>query len=415
MWPQDHSHTGFAVTGQVDLEQQGVVFPNLFRRLSEFLAQQQPGGLAGFLPWLAASEEQVLDLTERNFTHFDNVVAVQGDQVQLLRRPEELVFVSQDRQPHRRPMAAPVTRPRSPGRPRHGPTRPPRPLAVARHASLPREPPMGVVHRSPGWPWRRHARSASWGGQRPVRWSGPRVPAPWRAAGACRGPLTLRQAAGGQTDREPWLPPPSLPHGGSSQATLRFGTQPTAQGAPSPGLRRVSVVRTGAGTEAMAASESFEEFYAATVGRLLGQVFLVSGDLHAAEEIVQESFTRASMRWARLRDYDRPEAWVRRVAMNLAADRARSLRRQARAMLRLGPPATVPAASVGTLALVEALRTLPIRQRQAIVLHYLVDLPIQEVAQVLAVRGGTVKSLLARGRRSLATRLGEPEEVFDRA
>jgi RNA polymerase sigma-70 factor, ECF subfamily len=168
-------------------------------------------------------------------------------------------------------------------------------------------------------------------------------------------------------------------------------------------------------TEAMAASGSFEEFYAATAGRLLGHVFVVTGDLHAAEEIVQEAFTRASVRWPRLRDYDVPEAWVRRVAMNLAADRARSLRRQASALLRLGPPPTVPAASAETLALVQALRTLPVRQRQAIVLHYLVDLPVEEVAQVLAVRGGTVKSLLARGRRGLAARLGEPEEVFDRA
>ena len=165
----------------------------------------------------------------------------------------------------------------------------------------------------------------------------------------------------------------------------------------------------------MAASGTFEEFYAGTAGRLIGQVFLVTGDLHAAEEAVQEAFTRASVRWTRLRDYDVPEAWIRRVAMNLAADRARSLRRQAAAILRLGPPPTVPSVSVETLALVQELRTLPVRQRQAIVLHYLVDLPVEEVAQVLAVRGGTVKSLLARGRRSLAARLGEPEEVFDRA
>jgi hypothetical protein len=46
------------------------------------------------VPWLAASEEQVLDLPEGNSTHFDNVVAVEGDQVRLLRRPEKLVFVS---------------------------------------------------------------------------------------------------------------------------------------------------------------------------------------------------------------------------------------------------------------------------------------------------------------------------------
>jgi hypothetical protein len=48
----------------------------------------------GFLPWLAASEEQGLDLPAGNFTHFDNVVGMEGGQVRLLRRPEELVFVS---------------------------------------------------------------------------------------------------------------------------------------------------------------------------------------------------------------------------------------------------------------------------------------------------------------------------------
>jgi RNA polymerase sigma-70 factor, ECF subfamily len=92
--------------------------------------------------------------------------------------------------------------------------------------------------------------------------------------------------------------------------------------------------------------------------------------------------------------------------MNLAADRARSLRRQARAMLRLGAPPAVPAVSVETLALVQALRPLPVRQRQAIVLHYLADLPLAEIAQVPAVPQGTVKSLLARGRRALAATLG---------
>ena len=96
----------------------------------------------------------------------------------------------------------------------------------------------------------------------------------------------------------------------------------------------------------MAAGASFEEFYAATVDRLLGQLFLVTGDLHLAEEIIQEAFTRASMRWSHLCNYDRPEAWVRRVAMNLAADRARSLRRQTRALLKLGQSPAMPAVSI---------------------------------------------------------------------
>jgi RNA polymerase sigma-70 factor, ECF subfamily len=162
----------------------------------------------------------------------------------------------------------------------------------------------------------------------------------------------------------------------------------------------------------MATTEGFEEFYTGAVGRLLGQLLLVTGDLHEAEEVVQEAFARASVRWAWLRDYEVPEAWVRRVALNLAAERARRLRRQARALLRLGPPPQVPAASAEAVALLEALRTLPMRQRQAIVLYHLVDLPVQEVARMLGVRPGTVKSLLARGRRALANRLSDAEEVL---
>ena len=76
-----------------------------------------------------------------------------------------------------------------------------------------------------------------------------------------------------------------------------------------------------------------------TVGRLLGYLFLVTGDLHEAEEVVQEAFARSSVRWSWRRDYNAPDAWVRRVAMNLAADRARKLRRQARAILRMGAAA----------------------------------------------------------------------------
>jgi RNA polymerase sigma-70 factor (ECF subfamily) len=97
--------------------------------------------------------------------------------------------------------------------------------------------------------------------------------------------------------------------------------------------------------------------------------------------------------------------------MNLAADRHRRHHRQVAALQRAGPPPSVPPVSVEALALVHALGTLPIKQRQAIVLHYLVDLPVEEVATTLGARAGTVKSWLARGRRTLAARLGEPEEV----
>jgi DNA-directed RNA polymerase specialized sigma24 family protein len=97
--------------------------------------------------------------------------------------------------------------------------------------------------------------------------------------------------------------------------------------------------------------------------------------------------------------------------VNLAADRARRLHRRARAILRLSPPPAVPPVSVEALVLAQALRTLPVRQRQVIVLHHLVDLPVEEVARTLAMPEGTVKSLLARGRRALAAKLADRHEV----
>jgi Sigma-70, region 4 len=93
--------------------------------------------------------------------------------------------------------------------------------------------------------------------------------------------------------------------------------------------------------------------------------------------------------------------------MNLVTDRARSLRRHAKAMLKLRPRPEVLPASVQALALVQALRTLPIRQRQVLVLHFLVDLPVEEVADTLGMPNGTVKSCPAAGTRwrsSLARR-----------
>jgi RNA polymerase sigma-70 factor, ECF subfamily len=59
----------------------------------------------------------------------------------------------------------------------------------------------------------------------------------------------------------------------------------------------------------------------------VGQLFLVTGDLNEAKEVVQEAFTRAAVHWQRLGDYDVPELWVRRVAINLATDRVRWARR----------------------------------------------------------------------------------------
>jgi RNA polymerase sigma-70 factor (ECF subfamily) len=155
--------------------------------------------------------------------------------------------------------------------------------------------------------------------------------------------------------------------------------------------------------------QGFEEFYAAVFGRLVGQLYLVTGDLAEAEDAVQEALTRAAVRWGRLQDYAVPEAWVRRVAMNLASDGFRRARRRLAAAARLPPEPDHPATLEG-LVVADALRALPMAQRKAVVLHHLLDLPVDRIAAELGVPVGTVKSRLARARSTLAARLAPQQE-----
>jgi RNA polymerase sigma-70 factor, ECF subfamily len=158
------------------------------------------------------------------------------------------------------------------------------------------------------------------------------------------------------------------------------------------------------------ASEDFDGFYAAVFARLVGQLALVTGDPHEAEDVVQEAMARAASRWPRLRAYHAPEAWVRRVAFNLAVSGHRRTRRRLAALLRLGPPAPVPPVSLDALALAAALQELTLAHRQVIVLYYLADLPVEQVAHELGVPVGTVKARLARARGALAARLADPAQ-----
>jgi hypothetical protein len=93
LWRSDRSRSGLVVRRQTDLEQNGVIFPKVFRRLTEYL-RRQGGDLSEFLPWLEVTREQVLELPTTNFTHFDDVLDVYANTIRLRPRPEELVFVS---------------------------------------------------------------------------------------------------------------------------------------------------------------------------------------------------------------------------------------------------------------------------------------------------------------------------------
>ncbi len=162
----------------------------------------------------------------------------------------------------------------------------------------------------------------------------------------------------------------------------------------------------------MTGNGDFEAFYTATYDRLVGQLLVVVGGLEEAEDVVQEAFVRACGRWSHVRDYQVPEAWVRRVALNLASSGLRRARRRAALLVRLGPAVDVPALSVDAVALARTLRKLPLRGREALVLHHVVGLSVQEIAGELGVPVGTVTARLSRARARLARLLAaEGEEI----
>ncbi len=152
---------------------------------------------------------------------------------------------------------------------------------------------------------------------------------------------------------------------------------------------------------------NFTDLYVSSFARLVGQVTVVTADREAAEEAVQEAFERLWKRWDALSAYDRPEAWVRRVAVNLAVSRWRRMRRLR--PLVDSASAVADEDEAARYDVQRALRTLPVKHRHALLLHYVVGLPVAEVAREMGAPEGTVKSWLFRGREALQRSLGVEE------
>jgi RNA polymerase sigma-70 factor, ECF subfamily len=161
-----------------------------------------------------------------------------------------------------------------------------------------------------------------------------------------------------------------------------------------------------------ASRQDFDEFYSSSAARLVRHGYALTGDMAEAQDIAQEAFARAWQRWPTVRECDSPEAWVRRVATNLAASRWRRIRVARAAAGRTAEP-HAPEVSTDTVALVSGLRTLPERQRTALVLHYMCDLTVDQIAAELNCPSGSVKSWLSRGRTALAEaiQIVEPDQV----
>ncbi len=154
-------------------------------------------------------------------------------------------------------------------------------------------------------------------------------------------------------------------------------------------------------------AERFTDFFHREFVKMVALAEAVSGDPSAAEDIAAEAMSRANDRWDAVSQYDRPGAWLRRVTINLATSRRRRLGverrhlRQKRAIDLTEPPADVDHPVWAEVA------RLPAKQRGAVALFYIEDLPVAEIAEVLDCSVSTATTHLSRARQRLAERLSE--------
>ncbi|MEV6521877.1 sigma-70 family RNA polymerase sigma factor [Longispora sp. NPDC051575] len=159
----------------------------------------------------------------------------------------------------------------------------------------------------------------------------------------------------------------------------------------------------------MDATEAVRQAYHAHYRRLVAQLYGLTGSFVEAEDVVQEAYARALTRPARFLAVANPEGWLRRTAFNVARTRYRRrwLFDQLARSRRIGVAEQVPGVSPDRVALVAALARLNRGTREAVILHHLADLSVEDVAENLGVPVGTVKARLSRGRAQLARHLAD--------
>jgi RNA polymerase sigma-70 factor, ECF subfamily len=152
----------------------------------------------------------------------------------------------------------------------------------------------------------------------------------------------------------------------------------------------------------------FDVFYRSEFASLAMVAGTVAANRSAGEDIAQEALANANQRWAKVVVLDKPGAWVRRVAINLAIGRKRRTVPEAKALLKLGPAATTAAETRrGDPAVWAAVDQLAPKQRAVVALHYLEDRPVAEIAEIRDISVSAATSNLHKARTNLATMLGE--------
>ena len=136
--------------------------------------------------------------------------------------------------------------------------------------------------------------------------------------------------------------------------------------------------------------------------QLIRLAYVLTGDQHAAEDLLQNALVKAAAHWGRI--HTAPEAYVRRIMYREQINwlRLRARRRETAMAQVPEPPAGDEAAGVtARLALQDALLALPPRRRAVLVLRYLEDLPTAEAAAVLGISEGAAKVRLLRALQRL--------------
>ena len=158
----------------------------------------------------------------------------------------------------------------------------------------------------------------------------------------------------------------------------------------------------------LTAQGSFEALYNREFDRIFAATRAFLHDREAALDATQEAFSRAYARWNRLSTQTWVTAWVMTTALNLCRRKARG-RGEGRALAD-DADAEFAGPSPDRIGLLDALRRLPPRQRQAVVLHYIGDLPVSVVAESMGLSEGTVKAHLFRARNALRIDLEEKDD-----
>lgn len=162
------------------------------------------------------------------------------------------------------------------------------------------------------------------------------------------------------------------------------------------------------------ADEAVYALYAEQYKSLVRLAAMLVRDTPTAEEVVQEAFVAMHAGWQRLEDTEKALAYLRQAVVN----KSRSVLRHRIVVEKnlQNPPPDMPSAEHGAFTLLErdevvkALRGLPERQREAIVLRYYADLPEAEIAATMGISRGAVKSHTSRGMAALRAALEEQDE-----